>query len=98
MTPLGVPVEPEVYCRNAIVSVFMSGNDQCSSSPDSMEVVATQGIFFKSGASSIKLSSLLITSFVVNATDAPALRETDCIRRIDRFRCGGYAGTAIAPA
>ena len=26
MTPLGIPVEPEVYCRNAIVSLLTEGS------------------------------------------------------------------------
>ena len=56
-TPLGVPVEPEVYCRKAKVSPWTSGMSHFSSVPAGTWQVASHVSCFKCGVSSISGST-----------------------------------------
>src|SRR5215213_6290296 len=98
MTPLGAPVEPEVYWRNAIVSLVTADSIHSFSALLSrLSVVSHRsgsryGFFAKSGTTRERMGAVVI------ATVAPASATIVCSLSSDRLGRGGYAGTATAPA
>ncbi len=88
-TPLGVPVDPDVYCRKASVSPWMSGSCQRSSSPSGRWQVASQESSFRCGVSSISASMRPSTVSVVSATLASASSAIAWMRSSERLRRGG---------
>ncbi|CAM3290549.1 hypothetical protein COSO111634_10385 [Corallococcus soli] len=70
ITPLGVPVEPDVYCRKASESGRREGRCQeCAASAGSSSV-ATQRRAFSSGADSKRYSAMERMKEVVSTTVA----------------------------
>ena len=98
ITPLGTPVEPEVYCRNARVS---------SSEPDGRQSVcsavgtASTATHRSGGMSSISsVSARNLTSSAVTVNTTTACESCTIARTRGKLRAlrGGYAGTAVMPA
>jgi hypothetical protein len=66
ITPLGRPVEPEVYCKNARVSSVMSGRAQAAPAEGSSSSVESHESAASSGAWGINISAKLATKAVVS--------------------------------
>ncbi|CAM3855991.1 hypothetical protein COSO111634_27180 [Corallococcus soli] len=102
ITPLGVPVLPDVYWRNASDSAPTScGVRQSRSPPSASASVAIQCSARKSGACSKTKSDSSRMPDVVRTTDACAswmMARSRGRVRSSRIGSGGYAGTATAPA
>ncbi|CAM3253095.1 hypothetical protein COSO111634_08375 [Corallococcus soli] len=101
ITPLGVPVEPDVYWRNASESDFSAGAFHPAAASFGTVSVATHFSPRSSGACSNRYSTIDSTNDVVNTTVARAswmmARSRGSVRS-SRMGSGGYAGTAAAPA
>ncbi len=98
ITPLGLPVEPEVYCRKARPSRSTRGSRQASSMPGGSSSVASQCSRPSSGASAARWPRLATTLAVESATFGWASAAMLCRRAVSRFKRGGKASTATAPA
>ncbi|MDC0685105.1 hypothetical protein POL72_45750 [Sorangium sp. wiwo2] len=101
ITPLGCPVEPDVYWRNASVSPEMSGARHAEAAPGSSASVAIQRSSESSGACARRASESEAISPVVSTNLAPASRAIARRRGRVRSSCagfGGYVGTATTPA
>ena len=96
ITPLGDPVEPDVYCRTASVSGVIFGRRSRSLARLAGSSVATNPMPIKSSCSRSPCSCST-TLPVDNAQRALASTTIDRIREAFRLRRGGNAGTAIAP-
>jgi len=100
-TPRGVPVEPEVYWRNATASALRPGSRHASASLAGTASVASQRSARRSDASSVSGSTISEMPDVVSATRAPQSATSAWSRgsvRPSRIGSGGYAGTATTPA
>ncbi|CAM3968975.1 hypothetical protein COSO111634_30200 [Corallococcus soli] len=100
ITPRGVPVLPDVYCRKASVSAVTSGRFHAASAPASSASVATHFSARSSGASVKRNSAIDRMTELVSTTVAP--ESAMSARRRGRVRSsrdgsGGYAGTATNP-
>ena len=89
ITPLGMPVEPLVYCRKASVSPAMSGRSQRSAQPGSSSESTCQTRCSRLGAAARSPSKRSRTSRVVRATAASASAAIASIRSTERFFRGG---------
>ncbi|GMU11507.1 hypothetical protein ASNO1_77610 [Corallococcus caeni] len=101
ITPLGVPVLPDVYWRKASVSAVTAGARHAEASSGDRASVASHFTSRSSGACSNRNSAIDSTNDVVNTTVARAswmmARSRGSVRS-SREGSGGYAGTATAPA
>jgi hypothetical protein len=70
MTPFGVPVEPEVYCKNASDSPLSDGSSHWPASPSSIWSVASHWTGASSGASEARRENSASNEAVVSATFA----------------------------
>ena len=97
-TPLGSPVEPEVYCRKATVSAVMCGivHESASASGDSS--MATHWIGRARPSPSMPAASRSRSFAVVSARLLSASRSIPATRFMLRSSWGSGAGTAMTPA
>src|SRR6266478_524315 len=72
MTPLGIEVEPDVYCRKAREDLSTSGFFQLSASESSMLRGLIQCTFCTAGSFSASFAALLIGSGMAKAIHASA--------------------------
>ncbi len=89
ITPLGFPVEPDVYWRKATVSHPISGSVHRSAAASSTLPVATQRMGPSSGISAASLSASAATSGVVRTRVGPQSAMMLCRRGVGLLRRGG---------
>ena len=92
ITPLGVPVEPEVYWRKASESPRSSGRFQPASAPWGSSSVATQRRPRSSGADSKSISAMEVMKDGASTTEAWASRMRASRRGRVRSRRVGSGG------
>ena len=96
-TPLGEPVEPEVYCSIAVVSGSMAGATH-SSADAAISSTAHHCMAGPSAMPSIALWNCARVSAVVTVKRASVSCTIDATRPITRVRAGGCTGTGTTPA
>ena len=98
MTPRGVAVEPDVYCRKARLSGVRDGSRHLAESASQSSIsVVCQGSAGNPGSSASISATSTWTSAVLRIATGHASSTIDRNRPRLRGR-GGYAGTATAPA
>src|SRR5262249_49842052 len=97
ITPLGSPVEPEVYCRTARASRPIRGGDQCSASLSGISDVSSQVRAFSRGVCPVRRWRSRKTFVFVKARVADAFSVTLSRRTSERLARGGESGTAAPP-
>ena len=98
MTPLGSLVEPDVYCRKAIVSPVSSGICQSPGSPSGSASVATNVTRSASPLSAAHAVSVASDASVVSTRPMSASSNIPTVRCMLLASCGSGAGTATTPA
>jgi len=97
MTPLGAPVEPDVYCRKTRLSGptggFVHGGDWAGSSS-----LSSHGTWPSAPPRACKAASWPAIPAVVSARAGPASSAINCKRGRVRAFVGGSDGTATTPA
>src|SRR5688572_7832966 len=101
MTPLGVPVDPDVYWRSAMASPLGGATRDAAMPPASSVSVAIQRAPAGSGAPGTKTG--LADSIELSVNTKEIFASAAMARRRGRVRAslagsGGWAGTATAPA
>src|SRR4051794_32468458 len=93
MTPLGVLVDPDVYCKNASRSGVTPGSQYGPTEATSGGSVGSQRRACSSGASANEWARDARTASLQRTTLARESEMTARRRSRLRFRWGGYAGT-----
>ncbi len=96
MTPLGVPVVPEVYCRNASASGPMFGSLHAAARSGPIPSIAISVGSGSSGAKKVGMRAL--STAEVRIALAPASATIPLIRSMCLALRGGFIGTATTPA
>ena len=89
ITPLGVPVDPEVYCRNASVSGVGHAGDQGTGVIASLAVVAATAMTGSRPCEPDISGRVPATSAVLSTTRASASPTMALTRSAPRFLRGG---------
>src|SRR6516225_2066164 len=98
ITPLGIDVEPEVYCKKARLSLEIAGGVQSASKLSGTFSVFSQQRSRNSGAWVKRCSRLSRTAEEASATLTFASPTMPCKRGMGRLGLGGNAGMAVTPA
>jgi len=93
---LGALVEPDVYCRKANDEASMAGAVQSAAALVSMLSDASQAMFATLAASRVR--SRVVAQRAHGHRGRGAASCATAMRRSKRRGCGGYTGTATAPA